>query len=142
MENKTEIELVINGENEILGRVASYAAKNALQGKTVIILNCDKVLISGNKAAIMDKYLTMRMRKAVHYPSVPEQIVKRTIRGMIKHKSGRGAAAFKKIKCYNNTPEEYQHAHGVKLGNKNIDLMTVKEMGDCLSREDCKWKEK
>jgi len=127
-----ENELVINGENEILGRVASHAAKNALQGKTVVVINCDKVLISGNKSAIMDKYLTMRMRKAVKFPSVPEQIMKRTIRGMINYKSGRGAAAFKKIRCYNNAPEEYQKVSAIKLGNKNIDLMTLKEMGRLL----------
>jgi len=134
MENKVENEneLVINGENEILGRVASYAAKQALLGKTVIVLNCEKILISGNKSSIMEKYLTMRRRKSVKFPSVPEQIVKRTARGMINYKSGRGAAAFKKMRCYNNTPEEYQKVSGVKLGNKNIDLMTLKEMGRLL----------
>ena len=130
----TETELVINGENEILGRVASYASKQALQGKTVVVLNCEKILISGNKSAIMDKYLTMRKRRAVKFPSVPEQILKRTIRGMIKYKSGRGAIAFKKVRCYNHTPEEYQKSNGIKIGNKNFELMSLKELGSLLKQ--------
>ncbi|MBU3913026.1 MAG: 50S ribosomal protein L13 [Nanoarchaeota archaeon] len=125
-------ELVINGENEVLGRVASFAAKQALQGKSVVVVNCEHILVSGNRANIIDRYLVTRRRNAVKFPSVPEKIVKRTIRGMIKYKSGRGAAAFKKLRCYNSAPASYKDANAVKLGNKNIDMMDLKELGRML----------
>ena len=43
---------VIDGKGAILGRLASYAAKEALKGEEIVILNCEEVIISGNKQMI------------------------------------------------------------------------------------------
>jgi large subunit ribosomal protein L13 len=40
---------IINAEDTILGRLASYIAKEALKGESFIILNCEKAIISGRK---------------------------------------------------------------------------------------------
>jgi len=122
---------VIDGENGILGRVAALAAKNALQGRKAIVLNCEKVLISGRKDYIIKNYLQLRQRPHVKFPSQPDQIVKRTIRGMIKYTSGRGEDAFKKVRCYKGTPEEYKNAEKVKFESKR-DFMKVEELSRML----------
>ena len=104
--------LVIDGANSILGRLASYAAKQALIGKEVNIVNCESVVISGNKEVTLSKYKIIRSKggssqKGPYFPTQSARIVKRTIRGMLSHKEGRGAAALKKIRCYEGTPNEF-----------------------------------
>ena len=40
---------IIDGKGAILGRLASYAAKQALKGEEIVVLNCEEVIITGNK---------------------------------------------------------------------------------------------
>lgn len=124
--------IVIEGDGEILGRIASLAAKQGLQGKQVNVINCNKVLISGNRSYILNNYLTKRRRTKVRFPSMPEQLMKRTIRGMIDYKSGRGEIAFKKVRCYNSVPVELKGEKAIILGNKNKKMLTLKELGIAL----------
>ena len=46
--------MIIDGTNLILGRLASVAAKKALLGDDIIIVNCDKVLVTGTKKNIVE----------------------------------------------------------------------------------------
>jgi len=97
--------IMIDGENAVLGRLASYVAKQALRGKEIVIVNCGKVLITGNKKNTEKEYKVKRARRSdkqagPNFPSKPEQIVKRTIRGMLSYKQTRGREALKRIKCF------------------------------------------
>jgi len=47
--------IVIDATNQIMGRLASYAAKSALSGNTVIVLNAEKAVISGKKSNIVEE---------------------------------------------------------------------------------------
>lgn len=98
-----EQELIINGENLPLGRLAAFAAKQSLYGNKVIIANCEKILISGNKKAILEDYKQRRARGTAEqgpfFPRTVEGIVKRAVRGMLSYKQARGREAFKRIKC-------------------------------------------
>lgn len=103
--------VVIDGNNAILGRLASYAAKQALLGKEVSVVNCEKIVVSGSRRIIVAKYHSLRTKggsslKGPKFPSIPHMIVKRTIRGMLSHKQGRGADALDKIRCYDGIPKE------------------------------------
>ena len=119
----TEKTLLIDAEGAPLGRLASFAAKQALFGKPIIITNCNNAVISGDKSSILKLYKKERARggsslKGPNISKMPQKIVKRTIRGMLPYKEGRGAAALKNVICYNETPEEY----------KNADKVTLKKM--------------
>ena len=46
---------VINGENLILGRISSRIAKAALQGEEVALVNCEKVMVTGNTQSILTR---------------------------------------------------------------------------------------
>jgi hypothetical protein len=63
----------------------------------------------------------------------PAAIVKRTIRGMLSHKQGRGAEALKKIRCYEGLPVEFSEA---KLQNvspsKGVVTISLKEISEEL----------
>lgn len=45
---------VIDGTDAVLGRLASFAAKQALLGEEIVIVNCEKVIITGNRANIRE----------------------------------------------------------------------------------------
>lgn len=115
---------VIDGKGIVMGRIASYAAKEALKGEDVKIINCDEVIITGNKERIKEDMRIKRSRvgssqKGPKYPRSPEKIVKRAIRGMLpEHRWGRGRIAMKKILCYNGIPKELEKEKIISLDVK------------------------
>jgi len=126
-------EIILDGDKCILGRLASYTVKQALQGNSITILNCEKIFITGNKQNILERYLRKRARgksgkmKGPLFPTLPDKIMKRTIRGMMRYKEGRFIPVFKKIKCYNGIPESYSKAEKISIckveeGKKGISL--------------------
>ena len=116
--------IIIDGKNAVLGRLASYVAKQALKGEEIVILNCGEVIITGNKKNIKEGFKTKRSRfghsqKGPKHHKTSEKIVKRTIRGMLpNHRFGRGSTAFKKIKCYLGVPKEFEQVKTIKAGKE------------------------
>ena len=121
-------QIVIDAENAIVGRLASYAAKQSLLGKNVIIVNSEKAVVSGNRDNILERYLKKRKFKKVKFPSMPEQILKRTIRGMLSYKMGRGEAALARVKCYSGIPQEFEKDKKIKSGKEKRDMINLKEI--------------
>lgn len=128
------MKLIIDGQGARLGRLASYVAKQALKGDEMIVLNCEEVIISGNKTMIKKEFLEKRSRighsqKGPKHIKVSERMVKRVIRGMLpEHRFGRGKEAFKRIKCYNKVPKEFEEVKKIKAGkDKPLKFSIVKE---------------
>ena len=116
---KNEKIIVIDASEGTLGRIASLAAKKALLGYEVKVVNCEKAIIIGRRKNIIEEYIIKRVRggssqKGPHFPKSPEMLMKRTVRGMLSYKKGRGGDAFKRIMCYNGIPKEFEK-------NKKID---------------------
>jgi len=75
-------ELIIDATSGVFGRIASYAAKQALLGKSVVIVNCNDALITGDKAGVVDRYRVLRAkggssRKGPKISKMPERMMKR-----------------------------------------------------------------
>ena len=103
--------LILNAEHLPLGRLAAYAAKQALLGKDILIANCEKAVILGSKKNILADYKQRRARGAESGPffsKTVENIVKRAVRGMLEYKKGRGLQAFKKIRYIQGNVEGMQ----------------------------------
>ncbi len=135
--NEHKPSIVIDATNATLGRLASYVAKQSLLGKEIAIVNCSKAIITGRKRNIIDDYNNRRKKggsaqKGPFFPKSPEKIMKRTIRGMLSYKQGRGLAALKRIRCYNQVPVELEAAKKVHAGKEK--RTTVMELQE-LSRE-------
>jgi ribosomal protein uL13 len=115
---------IIDGKNAILGRLASYVAKQALQGEEIVILNCEQIIISGRREDIQEKFKARRRRvgssqKGPKVSKAHYQIVKRAIRGMLPdHRLGRGKQALKRIKCYNGIPKEFEDKKKIVSGKE------------------------
>jgi len=126
---------IIDGKNAILGRLASYVAKQALKGEEIVILNCEQVIVTGNRTDIKEKFEAKRGRvgssqKGPKHSKSSDKIVKRTIRGMLPdHRKGRGKIAFKKIKCYVGIPKEFQESKKIVSGKEKMGkFVTVKDI--------------
>ena len=114
---------VIDGTNAVLGRLASYAAKQALLGEEIIIVNCEKIIITGNRANIRERFEAERKKigsgqKGPKISRNPEMIVKRAIRGMLSHRQARGKAALGRIMCYIGIPEKFREAKKIISGKE------------------------
>ncbi len=126
--------IVIDGKNATLGRLASYSAKRALLGREVVIVNANEIIITGRKKDILEKYKSLIKKggsslKGPKIVRTPERMMKRTIRGMLSHKQTRGNDALKRIRCYNEVPEEYKDVKKIKAGKEKMTkLMTLKEL--------------
>ena len=137
--------MIINAENIVLGRLSSFAAKQALNGNTVQIVNCEKVIISGNRRDIFEKYEKKQSPgDVVHAPKVyknSEMLVRRTIRGMLPWKRDRGREAYKRIFCYMGIPEDLKNKETINLENmnisklKNLKYIYVKDVSRYLGKE-------
>ena len=125
---------IIDGKNAVMGRLASYAAKEALKGEKIVILNCEHVIITGNKENIAREFKEQRSRigwgqRGPKHIKTSERIVKRVIRGMLpNYREGRGREAFARIKCYIGIPKEFENAKKIVSGKeKKIKFSEVGE---------------
>ncbi len=103
--------VVVDAKGHLKGRLASYVAKELLNGQRITIVRCEQTLVSGslyrNKLKymeFMDKTMSSNPRRGVQKHRAPSKIIWRTIRGMIPHKSKRGAAAMGRLKCFDGCP--------------------------------------
>lgn len=104
MANGDEKINIINGDGLVVGRVLSYVAKHAMKGDSFRIINAEKMVISGNKKRIIDKYVKRRRLKnkanpqhSPKWPKRPDFLVKRILKGMLPYDKASGRAAYKRV---------------------------------------------
>lgn len=106
-------EVLIDATDCILGRLASVAAKLALQGKKVHVVNVEKILISGERRSVINSWKRFLEVGSVINPEHgpvhfrrPDNIFKRVARGMLPWRKPKGKEAFKRLKAYHGFPQE------------------------------------
>lgn len=109
-----EKEIVIDGRGHLVGRLASKVAKELLNGQRVVVVRCELLLRSGSLFRNKLKYHeflrkgmnTNPRRGQFHYRS-PSRIFWRIVRGMLPHKTPKGAAALGHLKVFEGIPYPY-----------------------------------
>lgn len=121
---KMSRKIVIDATNLILGRMSAYAAKRALLGDAVEVVNCEQSVVSGSEEFILRRYRQKMQRgipaKGPFFYRRPEMFVKRTIRGMLTYKRGAGKKAFESIKCHIMVPESLKNEKMMTIDNASI----------------------
>ncbi|HLC33103.1 MAG TPA: 50S ribosomal protein L13 [Candidatus Nanoarchaeia archaeon] len=125
------MEINIDATNGIAGRIASYAAKQALLGHTVNIFNSERAIISGSPSAVREKYYhrifkTGQPNKGPFISRMPDRFLRRIVRGMVEHKQGRGGEAFERIMCYIGVPVAFKDKKLVHVAKKADELPSLK----------------
>lgn len=102
--------IVVDATGLVLGRLASVTAKKLLAGEEVRIVNAEKAFVTGGKESIFAEYGQTRDRghkeRGPYFPRRPEMILKRTVRGMLPYKMGRGRDAFSRLRIFVGIPRE------------------------------------
>lgn len=116
--------IIIDGKDLIVGRVASFAAKQALNGETIKIINCESMYLTGDKKYLLDEVHRRRVQgtweKGPFYLRRPDRFVRRIVRGMIPYKTSRGNVAYKRVMCYIGSPKELEQHKSITVDNANI----------------------
>ena len=129
--------IVIDANGSVFGRLCSFAAKKALEGNEIIIVNSEKSIITGNKIDIIKKRRVLISKggaaiKGPFFPRISYMILKRCIRGMLPdYRRGIGKQAFSRIKCYNGMPKEFENEKMIKSGKtKSLKYIELKEISE------------
>ena len=130
---------VIDATDSVLGRLASVVAKRLLNGEEIVIVNAEQAVISGDRVSVSDEYKRMRgvgsQTSGPFFPRRPDQIVTRTIRGMMPYQKPRGKQAFKRLRVYIGVPDSYSESSKEKIEEARGELRCeFTRIGD-LSRE-------
>lgn len=107
-------EAIIDGRGHILGRLASTVAKELLNGQKVTVVRCESINMSNSLYRRQLKWdafkrLTNNVNPKhgpFHYRA-PSKMLWRVIRGMIPHKTARGAAALDRLVLHDGCPHPY-----------------------------------
>ncbi|KAK2069142.1 hypothetical protein P8C59_003747 [Phyllachora maydis] len=107
--------VVIDGKGHLLGRLASVVAKQLLEGQKIVVVRCEALNISGEFFRSKLKYQAYLRKMTRFNPTrggpfhfrAPSRIFYKTVRGMIPHKTARGAAALERLKVFEGVPPPY-----------------------------------
>jgi len=125
---------IIDATDTIMGRLASYAAKELMNGENVVIINAEKCIISGSKDVVFEKYAHRRERRSIinplrfgpKYPRRPDGILRRSVRGMLPWKKATGKAVYKNLRVYIGRPAEFkQEGKAILLPEANLKKLKV-----------------
>ena len=135
--------IIIDAEGTVLGRLASFVAKKALQGDEVVILNSEKAIITGKKKDILQDYLKkLRLGHGVQkgplFSRKASLIFKRAIRGMIGRKKTKGREALRRVRCYEGIPEKYSKTEKMsseKFQKQALNFITLEELSKLIQQK-------
>ncbi|KAG6337342.1 hypothetical protein ID866_1767 [Astraeus odoratus] len=107
--------IVIDGKGHLLGRLASIIAKQVLSGQKIVVVRCEEINISGSFFRNKLRYHNFLHKRHIVNPKksgpfhhrAPSKILFRAIRGMVPHKTARGAAALERLKLFEGVPPPY-----------------------------------
>jgi large subunit ribosomal protein L13 len=116
---------VIDAEKEVLGRIASQAAKSALMGEHVFVFNADKAYVSGSMFMVYGQNLQKLTLKnkgnfnhGPYHAKRPDLYVRRAIRGMLPWKKTRGREAYKRVRVYIGVPQDILKENSISMPAK------------------------
>ncbi len=99
-------EEIVDASNLILGRMASYVAKKALDGKSMVVINAERAVISGTKQRVVARAkLKLKTRTLWKKPG--------------------GKDAFHRVKVYIGTPSEYQDRPATRVADADASRLRV-----------------
>lgn len=133
--------VIVNADNQVVGRLSSMVAKMLLDGKKVVIVNAGGAVISGTKTATLREIQEFgNVRSAVNpkntprHFSRPDMMMRRTIRGMLPHRKPRGREALKRLRVYLEMPTAIEGeplvlegTSATKLSHKYVRLQEISD---------------
>ncbi len=133
--------IVVDATDHIAGRLSSNVAKLLLKGNRVSIVNCDKIMISGNRSNIIGEYKEFLEINSINHwkhgpkhPRRPDTIMKKMIRGMLPREKPSGIAAHKRLRTFIGSPKEVKSFKKIQfekamIKKESSNYTTMAELG-------------
>jgi large subunit ribosomal protein L13 len=119
--------IVVDGTDHLAGRLSSNVAKMLLKGNRVIVVNCEKIMISGSKSNIVKNYKNfLEVASILHpehgpyHPRRPDTMIERMVRGMLPRKKPSGQTALKRLRTYIGVPSQFRSSKKIILDKAKI----------------------
>jgi large subunit ribosomal protein L13 len=127
--------IVIDGTGHLLGRTASIVAKKLILGERVVIVNGDRLVISGDPDYQVETFAAKLEIKTIHSPRNtphhfrrPDMYVRRSVRGMLPHEKPKGRNALRLLTVYIGIPTEYAGKQPLSLPEAAASKLRTKSM--------------
>ncbi len=121
---------IYDADNQILGRLSSVVAKELLGGEKIIVVNAEKTVLSASKEFAIRHYKNKHERgdpfHGPFFPKQPERILRRTIRGMLPWDRTTGRKAYRNLRVFIGTPEEFKGKPAEKVKNADAEKLKTK----------------
>ncbi len=124
---------IFDAEEMVVGRLGAKAAKAALLGDMVVIVNAEKAIITGKRRTVIKEWQQKFKIRTSYKPwrgpfhhRRPDKMVRRIIRGMLPYPKPRGKDAYKRIRVYLGVPEEYADKEKIVLEGSRYRSLTMK----------------
>lgn len=119
--------IYIDGTDLRLGRMATSVAKHLMSGNKVVIVNVEKVVVSGSRSSALSKYSRWINLRTYKNPEkvgpkqhrAPDRLVHSAIKNMLP-KSPSGKKALKRLKVYIGVPEELKSAKFIQVEEAHV----------------------
>eukprot|EP00178_Gracilaria_changii_P026018 TRINITY_DN79944_c0_g1_i1.p2 TRINITY_DN79944_c0_g1~~TRINITY_DN79944_c0_g1_i1.p2 ORF type:complete len:216 (+),score=27.47 TRINITY_DN79944_c0_g1_i1:22-669(+) len=106
---------VIDCAGHVLGRLASVVAKQLLLGTKIVCVRAEELTKTGSFYRNKLRWMSFINKRTHTNPSrggpwhhrAPSRMFARVVRGMIPHKTARGAAAMSRLKVFEGIPPPY-----------------------------------
>ncbi len=140
----TESIKVYDAENMVIGRLGTKAAKAAILGDRVVVVNAEKAIITGDRKTVIEAWkekfnirTSYNPRRGPLHERRPDKMVRKMFRGMLPWPTPRGKAAYKRIKVYIGVPEQYAESEkivleGAKYRSLKQKFITVADLSHAL----------
>jgi large subunit ribosomal protein L13 len=119
--------MIIDATNLIVGRLATFAAKQALLGETVDIINAEKAVVSGSKKEVLARYMRKvqmgNVTKGPYLHRAPDRLLRRTIRGMLPYKQTKGIDAFRRMMCHVGVPAQFEGKESITIEAAKVEKL-------------------
>ncbi|KFB45497.1 60S ribosomal protein L13a [Anopheles sinensis] len=106
--------ILIDGRGHLVGRLASVIAKQLLSGRSVVVVRCEDLQLSGHFFRNKIKFLAYLRKRCNVNPArgpfhfrAPSRMLWKAVRGMVPHKTKRGQEALRRLKVYEGIPQPY-----------------------------------
>ena len=118
--------IIVDGTNMIAGRLCSHVAKLLIDGNRVSIVNCENIMLTGDRDAIIKSYRQFLEIASINnpkfgpfHPRRPDTMITKMARGMLPKKPS-GKSAFKKLRAYLGVPNELKSMKTIQFEDAKI----------------------
>ncbi|KRH91984.1 60S ribosomal protein L13a, partial [Pseudoloma neurophilia] len=114
--NQDTSNIIINAQDHVAGKLATFVAKNILEGQKVTVVNAEYLVLTGPIKRSIGKFNDYLNKRRLINPSIghkhhrsPSMFLQRIIRRMVPKKIIKGQKALKLLTIYESCPDELAH---------------------------------